>query len=196
MLRVVSKYIHLFAAGADLLPVLAAVEAKHPIKYALMKPNFTGDVTEYLPAADLPDLGRAPAPDAVGCQSYLVTERDLTVAPRKIVSGDGTVWFAIDQMINPDTVEVSPGGLWNDEVVLSGRITTVSDTKRADVLMRAYRNAVRRHFVRVRAYWVGPTARSLLDAGKRLTMAVQSPREYDLAPDDHSSTAGAAESVS
>lgn len=187
-----SKYIHLFAAGADLLPVLAAVEAKHPIKYALMKPNVTGDVTEFSTAADLPDLGRATAPDAIGCQSYLVTVRDLTVTPRRIVSNDGTVWYAIDQMMNPDTVEVSPGGLWKDDVVISGRIATVSDTARADVLMRAFRSAVRKHFARVRASWVGPSARALLDAGKRLTMAVQSPREYDLVPNDAEGTARAA----
>lgn len=175
-----SKYVHLFAAGADLLPVLEAVEAKHAIKYVHMKPNSTGGVTEFPGAKDLPDLGRAAAPDAIRCESYLVTGRDLTVAPRRIVSNDGTVWYAIDQMINPDTVEMSPGGLWNDDVVISGRITTVSDTAYADVLMRAYRNAVRKHFVRVRAFWVGPKARALLDAGKRLTMAVQSPGEYDL----------------
>lgn len=178
-----SKYVHLFAAGADLVPVLEAVEAKHAIKYVQMKPNSSGRVTEFSGANDLPDLGRAASPDAIGCASYLVTGRDRAVAPRRIVSNDGTVWYAIDQMINPDTVEVSPGGLWNDDVVISGRITTVSDTTYANVLMRAYRNAVRKHFVRVRAYWVGPKARALLAAGKRLTMAVQSPQEYDLAPD-------------
>lgn len=188
-----SNSIHLFAAGDDLLPVLTAVEAKHPIKYVLMEPNSTGVVAEFSTATNLPDQGRATAPDAIGCQSYLVTGRDLTVTPRRIVSNDGTVWYAIDQMINPDTVEVSPGGLWNGEVVISGRITTVSDTDHAGMLMRAYRNAVRRHFVRVRAAWVGPTACALLHAGKRLTMAVQSPRKYDLAPDG-SPAAGGSES--
>lgn len=79
-------------------------------------------------ATNLPDLGRATAPDAIGCQSYLVTGRDLVVTPRRIVSNDGTVWYAIDQMNHPDTVEVSPGGLWNVDVVISGRITALSSS--------------------------------------------------------------------
>jgi hypothetical protein len=48
------------------------------------------------------------------------------------------------------------------------------------VTWAGYRNAVRRRFVRVGAYWIGPEAAGLLDAGNRLTAAVQSPREYDL----------------
>jgi hypothetical protein len=179
----VSKYIHLFAAIDDLVPVLREVEAKHPVKYVRMRSNPTGGVEEFASAVDLPDLGRASAPSAVGCDSYLVTGRDLAVHPRRIVSNDGTVWFAIDQVLNPDTVEISPGGIWEDDVVLSGRVATLPGSEYADTLVRAYRNAVRKHFVRIRAFWVGPRARSLLDAGKRLTMAVQSPREYDLAPE-------------
>lgn len=188
--------LHFFAANGDLLPVLAAVESQHPIKYVRMKPNSTGALTVFPTALGLPDLGRAAAPDTNGCERYLVTGRDRAIAPRKVVSNDGTVWFAIDQMVNPNTVEVSLGGLWNDEIVISGRITTVSETAYADVLMRAYRNAVQKHFVRVRAFWVGPKAGALLDAGKRLTMAVQSPREYDLAPGRSSPADGGPEYAS
>src|SRR5262245_35822313 len=148
-----------------------------------MKPNAVDGVTEYAAATELPGLGQAATPDAVSCTSYLVTGASRAVATRRVVANDGTVWFYNDQSVNPDSVELSAGGVWDGDVVLSGRIASVSDSEIAEALMRAYRSAVRKHFARIRAFWVGPTARSLLDAGKRLTAAVKSPREYDLAPE-------------
>jgi hypothetical protein len=75
---------------------------------------------------------------------------------------------------------LSPGGIWCDEVLLSGSVTTVSDSEVAQRLMKRFRSAFRKRFVRVQAYLVGPGAEAMLDTGKRLTHAAQSPPEYNL----------------
>jgi len=46
--------------------------------------------------------------------------------------------------------------------------------------MARFRYRVQKMFVRLGAYHVGPKALDLLKAGKRLTIAEQSPREFDL----------------
>jgi len=170
----------LFATKQDLLPALLAAEEKQPAKYVLAEPNSTGTTQEYLTAASLPSLGTADQPDGIGCRRYLVTEPHRSVQPRRIVSNDGSVWYAIDQMINPDTIEVAPGGTWQDDTLISGRIETLSDTACGQRLLRVFRAAIRKRFVRIHAYWVGREACSLLDRGLRLTASVRSPREYDL----------------
>lgn len=180
-----ARHVHFYAAGSDLLPVLAEVEAKQRIVYVPMDPIVNPEGApipeRYTHGADLPDLGRATDASASSCHGYLVTHERQVVTPRRITSDDGTIWYAIDQLANPDTVEFSPGGVWTDEIVLYGRAATVSDTKPAQRLMRLFRNAIKRHFVRIRAFWIGPEAESLLDAGKRLTPAAQCPPEMDLA---------------
>lgn len=180
-----AKHVYFYAAGADLLSVLAEVEAKRRVVYVpmdpIVKPEGTPAPETLTHGADLPDLGRATDASASSCRGYLVTDEERHVMPRKITSNDGTIWYAIDQLANPDTVEFSPGGVWTDEIVLHGRVATISDTEPAQRLMRLFRNAIKRHFVRVRAFWVGPEAESFLDEGNRLTPAAQCPPEMDLA---------------
>ena len=77
-------------------------------------------------------------------------------------------------------MEFRPGGQWNDDVVIHGRIATASETHGSQNLMKRFQAAVKRAFSKVRAYFVGQQALQLLENGKRLTMSVHSPREYDL----------------
>ena len=70
----------------------------------------------------------------------------------------------------------------DEEIVLYGRFATVSAcfSEPAKRLMARFRYRVQKMFVRLGAYHVGPKALDLLKAGKRLTIAEQSPREFDL----------------
>ena len=45
---------------------------------------------------------------------------------------------------------------------------------------RPFAAHIRKSFRKIRAFCVGSHAEALLDAGKRLTVAEQSPREFDL----------------
>jgi hypothetical protein len=46
--------------------------------------------------------------------------------------------------------------------------------------MRRFESAFKKHFVKIGAYWVGPSAKRALDSGTRLTIAEQSAPEFDL----------------
>jgi hypothetical protein len=48
--------------------------------------------------------------------------------------------------------------------------------------MKRIQAAVKKTFSKVKAFYVGPKALALLENGKRLAGAVQSPREFDLSP--------------
>jgi len=89
--------------------------------------------------------------------------------------------FAIDQLKNPDTITFSPGGLWNNDILLHGRVATASQSKSSQALMKRFKAALQKTFVKVKAFYVGPQALMLLKNGQRLTISAQSPREFDLA---------------
>jgi len=57
---------------------------------------------------------------------------------------------------------------------------TDSFSKPAKHLLQKFTYEVRKRFERIRGYYVGPEAHELLKEGKRLTIAEQSPREFDL----------------
>ncbi len=93
---------------------------------------------------------------------------------------DETVRFHTDQRLNPDSIVFTPAGDWKGQMIIAGRIATISDSPASQALMRLATSRIKKHFTRVLAYWVGPEALKELRAGKRLSMAEQSPALYDL----------------
>ena len=175
------KQIHFYALKEDLLPVLEAVERGGPLKYVRMGQSSTPNYESFAHGAGIPNLGNASSDSASSGQSFLVAGRDVPVNVRAI-NAAGVERYAIDQLVNPDTVTLTPGGIWGEDVVLSGRVATVSNSAPAQELMKRFNSAFKEHFSKVKAFSVGPKAFALLSAGKRLTSSAQSPREYDLPP--------------
>jgi hypothetical protein len=124
----------------------------------------------------------AKSPSAINCPSYLVTPADVPVQVREVPQISGGTRYAVDQLINPDSIALSHGGLFSAEILLCGRVGTVSDSPIAKALLRACLNAIAKEFVCVKAFWVGPQAVELLHHGCRLTIGADSPKEFDLAP--------------
>jgi hypothetical protein len=170
-----------FATRDDLLPVLDLLERKSAIKYVRVGNFPSANLDTYLAGADIPNLGRAGAESSGGCDTFLVCARDLAVQVRPIELTSGGRLFAIDQLENPDTVALTAGGIWKPDVLLNGRVATGSDTAAAQSLMRLFQSAIKKTFVKIKAFHVGPEAVLMLDSGKRLAGAEQSPRTLDLA---------------
>jgi hypothetical protein len=173
------KQIHFFALAEDLLPVLETVERGRLLKYIPMGQSPVEDCQKFSHGAEIPNLGKASTDSASSCQAYLVSEGETPINIRPILVG-GVMKYAVDQLLNPNTVTFTPAGLWGEDVVLNGRVATTSDNVEAQQLMKRFNSAFKKRFRRVRAFLVGPAAYVLLTEGKRLTASVQSPSEYDL----------------
>ncbi len=178
------KHILIFALRQDLLRLLEMVESNGSLKYMRMG-NFAQNevdlsVGAFESGSAIPSLGKASADSSAACESYLVCESITPINLRELQGSDGPR-ICIDQLANMDSVEFKPGGQWNDDVVIHGRIATASETHISQDLMKRFQAAVKKTFSKVRAYYVGRQALELLESGKRLTMSVHSPREYDLA---------------
>ncbi len=173
----VSKAIRFFATAADLR---AAIEGlQQPLRYWKFG-QFADSGAEWLSrAAEIPALGQASADSSVGCDAFLVTLEKTRIVPRRIERDDGSTVYAFDQLINPDSVVFTPAGSRGSDVV-AGSIETVSQTAIGRKLMREFESVVRKQFTKVKAFYVGPEALRLLEDGRRLTVSLQSPREYDL----------------
>ena len=81
----------------------------------------------YLSYADIPDFGRTCDPTAVMNQSYLVAPQG-TVVQVESMQRIGGINFSIGQGLNKDTVTLSPGGMFGQDVLLYGSIGTVSES--------------------------------------------------------------------
>ena len=172
---------HFFATSEDLLPVFASVEAKLEVRYTRMGRHSLVDVEWWQHGHELPTLGQSsPAESALAGPAYLVTLCGTPAKPRELSPFGGQNWWAIDQLENPDSTVLWHGGRFSESVLLYGRVATVSRSPVALKLQRAYESAIRKHFARIKEFYVGKDAEALLDSGVRLTIGAHSPPQYDL----------------
>jgi hypothetical protein len=170
-----------FATSDDLLPVLLRVEARHPVVYTPCEHIHKPRADHYPTARDLPTLFRPLTVDSAICgASYLVTEAGTEVVLRQLPPYRGKDRWAVDQLANPDSTVLRHGGVHGDSVLLKGDVGTAHKTEVAVRLQRAFDAAIRKHFVRISGFYVGPGAEALLDSGWRLTDAVGCAPEFDL----------------
>jgi len=112
-----------------------------------------------------------------------IAGQEITVDRRHLKAVVGLERFSIDQLVNPDTITFTAGGLWNGEILLHGRFGTASESKSSQELLKRFGDAIATEFTKINAFYVGSNALELLKRGTRLTIAEQSPREFDLIPD-------------
>lgn len=123
--------------------MLEAVEAGGPLKYIRCGHYPAGAAVEVLSAgSEIPSLGRATTYNASTSETFVVSEPEAVIALRPI----GTDRVSVDQLLNPDTVTFTPSGIWNDDIVLYGRVATVSDSGPAQKLMRRFHAANEKTF--------------------------------------------------
>jgi len=174
------SHILFYATKEDLLPILEFAEAGKPLKYARTGHYGQSKPEVLLNAASIPGLGTANDDSSVGCDSYLILGQSVALLVRDMLQQDGTTKYLVDQLVNPDSVVLTAGGARMPDILLHGRAATASDSPHSQELMKLFASAFRKRFKKVKAFWVGNHALSQLQRGTRLTMAVSSPREFDL----------------
>ena len=175
------KQVPFFAAGDDLLPVLKMVEENGPVAYIKIGQYSDADRCEHYASHDeIPRIGEASSDATASCESFLILRGPARAVARPITKRDGTQVACVDQLANPDSITITPGGTKGPMVVIAGRIATVSDSAHSRELMKRFEAALRKHFRKIKSFRVGPVSERLLDEGARLTIAVGSPSTLDL----------------
>ena len=122
------KHLLFFALKDDLVPVFELVEAKGSLKYArtgnFLAREFQGGAFDS--GTKIPNLGIADADSSIACEDYLVCKPETPINIRRLqgVSGERV---CVDQLVNPDSITICPGGTWRDEAIIAGRIDVVSE---------------------------------------------------------------------
>ncbi len=170
----------LFATKKDLLPGLLALEAEIDVKYTLVGRSEIPEPKFYASAADIPSLSTAKIGNAVQEASYIVLPATIDCQVREVNRPGGVIGWVVDQLSNPDSVVLRPGGSYKQEAVIPGEVSTIGATEVATALFRRMVPLIIGDFRRIQSYWVGEQAATYLRRGRRLTRAMSDPVKYDL----------------
>ena len=175
-----SKMIHFFATREELLSVLTEIESEVDIHYAEAGMFEIPEVVKYSNSKEIPDLGVSKIGYARGETMMLIGELAREFSLRESPQRRGGVRYAVDQLYNPHTVSLAPGGLFDARTVIAGDIGTCTTSPISVNLFKVCKKIVRRRWNRIHSYYVSNEAEKILDAGGRLTADVKSPAEYDV----------------
>ncbi len=175
-----STIYNFFATADDLRSVLRSVEASHRLQYVQCGLFEERDQPIFHGFSSLPALGVAKAGDSNLEPTFLVFPDGAKLEVRAVPQRRGGIKYAVDQMVNPGTVVIRPGGKYLDSALIAGMVGTVHHDKQAETLIRAFSASLKRDFTTVKSYVVGSEARKMLASGVRLTKSLHASREFDL----------------
>lgn len=148
---------HFFATRSDQITLLNSVEEKEHLNYALAGLFESSKAQIYSPGAMIPTLGAAKSESAIAGDSYLVMRPADNFACREIRQSGGGIKYAFDQSENPNSIIFLPGGFHRD-VLLYGKIGTVSNTAESKAIYKLFLSAIRERFAKIGSYYVGAEA--------------------------------------
>lgn len=120
----------------------------------------------------------------VDVKGHAISETEFLVMPRSILpvvrqSSSGK-YFSLTQLRNPGSIRFRPAGLYSEDVVIAGELSTDHKDPESLALFRLFSNAIKKGSTSIRGHRVGPRALEVLRRGGRLTWSIDSPQEFDL----------------
>lgn len=169
-----------YSTPEDIRFILRAVESMVEVQFIPMGLFDTSTHVAVPSLAASANLGIALTGDSNREQSYLVAPINCMVETRAIPQRGGGTKYAIDQLANPSSIVLRPGGIFGDAAVVAGQVGTASVDVVSSDLFATFSMEIQRQFRKVRSFYVGAEACQLLDNGWRLTSNIKSPSTYDL----------------
>ena len=173
------KTIDVFATKIDWHDLLSRIETQVAVYYVAggvqHGPPRRIESYEYME-----DIGSARSGNLNYERVYLCFSHDAGIKVRSVRQQKGGRRYFVDQLKNSDTVVLRFGGQFEGRVMIAGHIGTISESDWSLKAFVIFQKEIRKHFVRVKSYYVGGEAHRLLVDGWRFTWNVASPKEYDL----------------
>lgn len=172
--------ISFFATKDDLSALLQAVKSERPLQFVaggmFDEPPDVKTNQSLLGSMNLESSAKAEA-------IYLLFALGTPIEIRCVEQRRGGVKYAVDQLANPTTVVLRPGGQFNERCLLAGQLGTASDDPSSLALFHAISKHIKRLFTKIKTFYVGKEASELLDNGWRFTTNAKTPPLYDLRRD-------------
>ena len=180
-----SKQLLFFLIFQDWEEILNEIEATANIQYYLTGLLDSKEVPKYKSMLTYPELGLASDGDWNRVDSFLVLKKSTRLMVRDVQQKAGGTKYAVDQLINPQSIEFKPSGIYKetDNVIVAGRVATVSQQNDSNELYKLFTEKIKKKCKRIGAFYVGKHAEKKLKEGWRLVTMVESSKEYDLSID-------------
>lgn len=181
-----AKRLGFYLTHADLEQALQFAEKNSSIFYMCNRSNSEEKLFKIFKSfKDIDNLSVSTTGSMNLDDSYMIFTSDIEPKLETINVSGGKQRVLLDQKLNPDSVQFSPGGIFKGNVALiSGQFSTLGQTEKTLELLKLLSKSVKRSSTRVKSYWLGEGAMELLSSGMRLTPDVSWPAFQNLSTEE------------
>ena len=164
------------ATTSDLISLMSAIEAQKQLKYTLAGFPDEPHLKQANSFSEIENFAVSKYGNIIRDDRFLLSEPDLEIKIEPVPQNKGGIKYDISTPLNPKTLCLSPGGLFESNNVISGELSKYSDEPEAREMFKIFQREVRRQFKKCKTYpyWLGKEARSMYLTGSRLTDDVKS----------------------
>jgi hypothetical protein len=178
-------YIHYFATLEDRLSILQRIEERIPINYVLTG-NFLSseqrmNELEYNSIKEIEISENIGSKQLSTSESYLITLKDIMINTDNFYDTNSKKRFAIYEGNNPESIEYTRSGIYQNEIFVHGRFATLNASEVAKKIFLEIKKLIKMDFKHIKSFYLGKNATVAFNNGKRFAGAsVDSPIEFDL----------------
>jgi len=176
-----SKQTMFFTVLEDMEQIVQNIEALIEIRYFEMGLLDNEIIPTYNSLFETPNVGTAFSGDWNNIDTYLIMKKSTLLNIEKVPQRAGGIKFNVSQGLNLKSIELKLGGVYNENVIVAGRIATISEDVDSNELYKLFTTKIKKEFKKIGVFYVGKKAEEKLKLGWRLVTNEKSPKEYDLA---------------
>jgi hypothetical protein len=175
-----SKQLMFFTLLTDIEKSIRDFESEIDSQYYKTGLLDSKNVPKYNSILDVPNVGFSTSGDWNRIDSYLIIKKLTSLKIRDVQQRTGEIKFSVDQMSNPKSIELKLGGIYKENIIVAGRIATISEDLDSLELFKSLTNKIKKQFKKIGVFYVSKSAEEKLKIGWRLVTNENSPKEYDL----------------
>lgn len=176
------KSLYFFATKSDLSSGLQKIENNLTLKYVQFGLFDSPNPMIYNSAFEICTLGYSITGDTVQDERYLVFNQASSIDIKQIQQRRGGVKYEISQDNNPNSLVFSPGGLYDNDFIVAGSVSTNSNESETLEVYKKFTSLLTKGFKKVSGsrYYVGPEAIGLSNVRRLVTIKTRQSQEFDL----------------
>ncbi len=175
-----AKRIFIYATFNDLVEVLTCIDKDLNVKYYKSGLLNFEEIKEYNSLISCNEIFKAKFGESIMCDSFIIVDKNSEVGIREVAQYKNGIKYAIDQKINPFSVVLRPGGIFDEaRGVIEGEISTMHLNDISIDLFGRVASCFKKKLKKKGRYYIGEEAFKLYQDGWRLTQSIKLAADYD-----------------
>lgn len=164
------------ATTSDLRSLMTAIEAQKQLKYTLTGFFNRPLLKQANSFTEIEGFGLSKVGKMIAENSFLLSEPSLEIKIEPVAQNKGGIKYKVFTPLNPKTLYLTPGGLFEENTIISGGVMKYSDEPEVKEMFKIFQREMKRQFKKHESYpyWMGNEARTRHGTGFRLTDDVDS----------------------